>query len=323
MMNDQGDRGSMMKTIAGRMLGMTWLCVACLGLLLSSSSALEPKQGSASIPNGKGEVTIALDSYGLKVFTYRPKTYSAAKGPLVMVFHGHGRNPDGYRDHAMGLGDECGGLVVAPFFDEKQFPGQTYNHGNVLAHGKVQPKDKWTFSLIPKLIEKIRTMEGRTEMPYYLLGHSGGGQFVERLMAFAEMKPIRAVAANPGSHLFPNRQLDFPYGFGGLPEVLSGDNALKAYLAAPLSLYLGTADIDPNHPQLDKSKAAEKQGLHRLARGRQCYEQAKDLAAAKGWDFKWRLVEAPEIDHSAGKMFGHPACRDALFGKHAPKQPSK
>jgi poly(3-hydroxybutyrate) depolymerase len=307
----------MMKTTVGRMLGVTWLCVACLGLLLSPLSGQEPKQRDAVIPDGKGEVTIAIDSYSLKVFTYRPKTYAATQGPLVLVFHGYKRQPDTYRDHALGLGDECGGLVVAPYFDEKQFPGQTYNHGNVLDHRVVQAKEKWTFSLIPKLIEKIRTMEGRGEMPYYLLGHSGGGQFVERLMAFADLKPIRAVAANPGSDLFPNRQLDFPYGFGGLPEAISGDNALKAYLAAPLTLYLGTADADPDHPQLDKTKRAEKQGPHRLARGRQCYQLAKDLAAAKGWDCNWRLVEAPAIDHSAGKMFGHPACRDALFGKIA------
>jgi poly(3-hydroxybutyrate) depolymerase len=312
-----------MKTTAMRMLG-AMLCVACLGSLMLPAPAQEPKTQDERIPNGKGEVMIALGSYRLKLFTYRPKNYRAATGPLILVFHGHSRNPDSYRDHAVGLGDECGGLIVAPFFDEKQFPGQAYNHGNVMAKGVVQPREQWTFSLIPKLIDKVCTMEERAEMPYYLLGHSGGGQFVERLMAFTELKPVRAVAANPGSHLFPNKTLDFPYGFAGLSDALSGDNALKAYLAAPMTLYLGTADTDPNHPQLDKSKLAEKQGPHRLARGRQCYELAKDLAAARGWDFKWRLVEAPEIDHSAGKMFSHLACQDALFGKRAaPKLPSK
>jgi len=314
----------MIKTNVARMLGMVWLCVVCLGVLLSPLLAQEPKLRDTVIPNGKGEATIALDPYSLKVFTYRPNNYSVTKSPLILVFHGQSRNPDSYRKHAIGLGDECGGLVVAPYFDEKQFPGRAYNHGNVLDDGAVQPRDKWTFSLIPRLIEKIRTLEGRRDMPYYLLGHSGGGQFVERLVAFAELKPIRAVAANPGSHLFPTRELDFPYGFGRLPQALSSEKALKAYLATPMTLYLGTADTDPNHPQLDKSKPAEKQGSHRLVRGRQCYQLAKDLAAAKGWDFNWQLVEATQIGHSAEKMFSHPACRDALFGKRAaPKQPPK
>jgi poly(3-hydroxybutyrate) depolymerase len=293
-----------MKTIL-RLVLCAWAVLASAGVCLADPAA---------IPNGKGEVMISLDAYNLQLFTYRPKNYSPARSPLLLVFHGHGRSAGGYRDHAMALGDECGGLVVAPFFDEKQFPGETYFHGNVLAHGVLQPREKWTFSLVAKLIEKIRSMEGRTELPYYFLGHSGGGQFVERLMALTDLKPIRAVAANPGSHLFPGQELPFPYGFGGLPESLANDAALKSYLAAPLTIYLGTADTDPNHPELDKTEPAEKQGPHRLARGHACYEAAKKLAAAKGWSFQWRLIEAPGIAHSAGKMFSQPACRQALFG---------
>jgi poly(3-hydroxybutyrate) depolymerase len=282
-------------------------------------SAAERQPATTRIPSGKGELTIPVDAYKLKVFTYRPKNYSADVGPLLMVFHGHSRNPDAYRDHAVELGDACGGLVVAPYFDETQFPDRAYNHGNVLVQGKVQPKDKWTFSLVSKLIEKIRASEGRAEMPYYLLGHSGGGQFVERLMALTELKPIRAVAANPGSHLFPSRELDFPYGFGGLPQTLSDDNALKAYLAAPLTIYLGTADTDPNDPDLDRSKTALQEGPNRLVRGHRCFDLAKELAAIKGWDFNWRMAEATGVGHSAGKMFSQSACNEALFGTHGPK----
>ena len=291
-----------------RLLLSVWMSLLACGVVRADSDR---------IPDGKGVITIPLDSYELKVFTYRPKSYSAAKGPLFVVFHGHSRNPSDYRDYATGLAEECGALVVAPFFDEKQFPGGAYNHGNILAHGVVQPKEKWTFTVVPKLIDKIRTMEGNAGMPYYLLGHSAGGQFVERLMAFANLKPVRAVAANPGSHLFPSSDFAFPYGFGGLPVALSNDAALKSYLAAPLTLYQGTADTDPNHPLLDKKPTAEKEGPHRLARGHACFEAAQALAAAKGWDFQWRLVEAPGVAHSGGEMFDHPACREALFGARA------
>lgn len=291
---------------------------ACVVLLLPLG--LQPTAGADDhrFGNGKGEATIAVEPYRLKVFTYRPANYSATSSPLLLVFHGHSRNPDSYRDHAVELADACGGLIVAPFFDQEQFPGQAYNHGNVLADGVAQPKDKWTFSVVPKLIEKIRSIEGRRDMPYYLLGHSGGGQFVERLMALADLKPVRAVAANPGSHLFPTTRLGFPYGFGGLPATLSDDRALQAYLAAPLTIYLGTADTDPDDPLLDKSKTARLEGPYRLARGRNCYDLARALAREKRWKFNWRLVEAPGVGHSAGKMFGHPACEQALFGADMP-----
>ena len=90
--------------MAGRMLEVMWRSGACLGLLLAPLPAAETKQQDALIPKGKGEITVSVDSFTLKVFTYRPKTYSPAKGPLLVVFHGHGRNPDSYRDHAVCAG---------------------------------------------------------------------------------------------------------------------------------------------------------------------------------------------------------------------------
>ena len=50
---------------------------------------------------------------------------------------------------------------MAAFFDEKQLTGRVYNHGNILAKGVVLPKDRWTFSVVPKLIEKIRAIKSR------------------------------------------------------------------------------------------------------------------------------------------------------------------
>jgi poly(3-hydroxybutyrate) depolymerase len=264
-------------------------------LLMACAAFSSSRAETDRIPDGKGEIMISLDAYNIKVYTYRPKTYSAAKSPMLVVFHGHSRNPETYLENASLLGDKNGVLVLAPDFDEKQFPSGAYNHGNVIVHGVVQPREKWTFSLVPRLIEKFRGMESRPDMPYYLLGHSAGGQFVERLMVFTDLTPVRAVAANPGSHLFPSRTLKFPYGFGELPSTLGGDDAIKAYLAKPLTIYLGTADTDPHHPLLDKKEEAERQGSYRLARGRHCYEAGKKLAESKGWTSRTKVERCSRI----------------------------
>jgi inosine-uridine nucleoside N-ribohydrolase len=276
---------------------------------------VERLTGKSSILTGSGKIVVTVSGRELEVSTYRAKNYAENQGPMIVVFHGIGRDAAGSRNSARGLAEECGGLIVAPHFSEKMFPGDRYPHGNVMEHGKVLPEEKWAFSLVPPLIEKIREMEGRPEMPYYLLGHSAGGQFVERLMIFTHLTPVRAVAANPGTHTFPTREMRYPYGFGGLPEDLSNERVLKTYLAAPLTLDLGMADIDPNHSKLDKSRPAEKQGPHRLERGRRCFQTAKKLAGEKGWAFNWKLVETPGVGHSAAKMFKHPECRQALFGE--------
>ena len=154
-------------------------------------------------------------------------------------------------------------------------------------------------------------------MPYYLLGHSGGGQFVERMAGFLLTDARRIVAANPGTHLFPTKEFDYPYGFGDFGkkhEKLSDHAALKRYLAQPLTLFLGTADTKRDAP-LDLSDTADKQGANRHERGRNAYSTARRLAEEERWEFNWRLVEAKDVGHDEIAMFAHPNCETALFGK--------
>lgn len=274
-------------------------------VLASISAHAEP------IVVGKGNLEVVCNGKPITVFTYKPKTYR--DGPLLMVFHGVNRNADDYRDAAMMIADQLGCVVAAPLFDKKRFPKEAYMRGNVVTKaGEVHPRSEWTFPMVLTIIDDLRAREGKPKWPYSCIGHSGGGQFLERLAAFQPSEAQRIVASNPGSHVFPRRDWSGGYGFGGLPEELSNDEALKRYLAAPLTLYLGTADNDPHHPELDISEAAELQGPHRLARGRACFEEAQKLAKEHGWPFNWRKVETPGIGHDSRKMFAAKEVIEAL-----------
>jgi poly(3-hydroxybutyrate) depolymerase len=286
------------------------------GLASPSESGAGDKPKPHKAPPGLGELHLRLGEYKFKVFTYRPKNFDPKHGPMVLTFHGQARDAEHYRDAAVKLARQCKGIVVAPLFNKEQFPGQKYVHGNVMAKGKALPESEWAFSLVPKLIEEVRKIEGRPRMPYYLLGHSGGGQFVMRLMAFTKLEPIEAVAANPGSLLFPTTDLPYPYGFGQLPDSLGGKERIKRYLAARLTLYSGTADTDRNHPKLDRSPEAEKQGPHRLARARNAFSLARKVALAEGCKCEWRHVEARGVGHNGPRMLDHPRCLVALFDRH-------
>ena len=112
------------------------------------------------------------------------------------------------------------------------------------------------------------------------------------------MKPVRAVAANPGSHLFPTREMAFPYGFGGLPERLADEKVLKAYLAVPLRFTSARPTLTP--ARRASTQAGRRSGKGRRGcRGHRCFEMGQQLARAKGWPFHWRLVEASGVGHSA------------------------
>ncbi|MBL9186936.1 MAG: alpha/beta fold hydrolase [Opitutaceae bacterium] len=275
--------------------------------ILLSAAPLPKGPGSVECPNGTEPITL---------FTYKPPTYKS--GPLLVVCHGVGRNAEDYRNFAITLAERFGAIVVAPLFDTQRFPSARYQRGGLVgADGKAQPPEAWTYAAIPRIVAHVRALEGKSgdALPYYLVGHSAGGQFLVRLAAFMPGEAVRIIAANPGSHLFPTRDQAFGYGFGGLPDELSGDDVIRRYLAAPLTFYLGTDDIYPR-PSFDDSAAGMKQGANRLERGRNCFEAALKLAAERGWAFNWRKVETPDIGHDAAFMFAAKEAGDALFGKN-------
>ncbi len=265
------------------------------------------------LPSGIGRFEFASVTEPITVFSYKPPSYR--EGPLLVVCHGVARNAEDYRNFAITLAERFGAIVVAPLFDSQRFPSLRYQRGGlVTADGKAQPPEAWTYAFIPKIVAQVRALEGKPALPYYLIGHSAGGQFLVRLAAFLPAEATRIVAANPGSLLFPTREQKFGYGFGDLPVELSSDEVMRRYLAAPLTLYLGTGDITPEH-SFDTSAAGMVQGPHRLARGRAGFEFARKLAQERGWVFNWRKVETPGIGHEAAFMFAAKEAGDALFGK--------
>lgn len=266
---------------------------------------------AAPIPAGISSQEIATTGGTLKVFTYKPSLYK--DGPLVLVFHGVNRNAEDYRNFAIAVAERFKVLVAAPLFDKERFPADAYIRGGLLnKDGSLRPREQWTYALVPQLVEALRKGEGKPDLPYFLLGHSAGGQFLARLAAFYPTEAKRIVAGNPGSHLFPRRDWDFGYGFGKLPAEISDDAALQRYLASPLTIYLGTGDILTDSENLDKSPEALRQGAFRLARGRACFEFAQKLATERGWAFNWRKVETPGIGHDGGGMFAAPEMAEAL-----------
>ena len=282
------------------------------GLILASVLA---RVSANPIPSGPSQYILPNEGEAIQVFCYKPPTYDG--GPILVVIHGSDRDAENYRNDAISVAERCEMLVVAPLFDQARFSDERYKRGcGVTKDGRLQPRDRWTFNVIVRLVADVRAKEG-SRVPYYMLGHSGGGQFVAKMAMFMPDEAVRLVAANPGSNVFPDRKEAFPYGLGGLPDALCDDDALRRYCAAPLTLYLGTGDVYQNASDgFDFSAAAMRQGPVRLARNHRFFEIMRKLAADRGWPFNWRLAETPDIGHSGAKMFHAPEIQDALLGKN-------
>jgi poly(3-hydroxybutyrate) depolymerase len=267
---------------------------------------------AAPIPFGSSQIEVGTGTNAITVYTYKPGNYH--DGAVLFVFHGVLRNARDYRDDCLAIAERFNLILAAPLFDTNRFPGSAYQRGGLFKHGVLQAQTNWTYSLLPGIINDVRQRENNPKLPYYFIGHSAGAQFLMRLAAFSPLEARRIVVANPGSDLFPRRDWKYGYGFGGLPQELSDDDELQRYLSAPLTLYLGTADTDPQDPELDRSPAAELEGRFRLERGRSCFEYAQRLAQEHGWKFNWRKVETFGVAHDAKTMFAVEEIGDALFG---------
>lgn len=288
------------------------LSLVVLFIVAVAARSQTPAAPPSDVPVGKAALHVDLGKIELDVFTYRPEKWGGER--ILFVMHGVLRNADEYRDHAVSMGDRFGALVVAPKFDAERFPSRCYQRGGILREdGTAARPEDWTYARIPELLLAIRERTGRKDAQLFVIGHSAGGQFVMRMSAFLDTGAVRLVAANPGSALFPTRDMKFGYGFGGLPDELASDDRLRRYLAAPLTLFLGTADDAPDE-DFDGSVEAMQQGGGRHQRGLALYWMARTVAAERGWTFGWRLVEAPGVGHDHEKMFEHANCAAALFG---------
>jgi hypothetical protein len=261
-----------------------------------------------AIPPGAAEMTVTVDGAPLRVFTYRPD--GCAVSGILLVFHGLERDARGYRNSAEPLGRQLCVVVAAPLFDAARFPNWRYQRGGIVHDGKVEPMQSWTVDFVPGLVDWVRAAEQRPDLPYALIGHSGGGQFLSRVAAFQPVTATRIVIANPSTWVLPSLDTPAPYGFGGVYDAAQGEAALRRYLAAPITVLLGQEDTGSK--DLAVGDEAEAQGGTRLARGQNAFRAAEATARAHGWTFNWRLAFVPGVGHSARLMFSSVQALEAL-----------
>lgn len=282
-------------------------------ILLMALGVLHAAGDLFAFSSGKGQIDVLVRDRPITVFTYRPK--DCEHPTLLFAFHGLGRKAGNMRNNAIKLADQTCLLVLAPLFDRERFPNWRYHRAGVVKKGHVQPRERWTAPIVDELIAWGRRFAGDPKIPYMLFGHSAGGQFLSRLSAYSAPANVeRIVVANPSVHVLPSLTEVAPYGMGGLFEKDQSEDRQRAYLALPLTIYLGSRDTGKKN--LVRNEAARRQGRHRLARGQNVYNVARSLAESRGWFFNWRLVVAPGVGHSSKAMLKAPSAALA-FGLEA------
>ena len=246
----------------------------------------------------------------MDVWTYQPSNYNASSRVLIVI-HGARRNAKTYMSSWIDAAEKHNVLLIAPRFTKRAWPkSRNFNLARLMDKKKrLRPISKTAFATVERIFDAMIIRYRNRQTAYYLYGHSAGGQFVHRMVMFHTTARIKAaVAANAGWYTMPTNLVNFPYGLGNTG--LSG-SYLKPAFARSLMILHGQDDDDPDHSSLRRNKRADRQGKHRLARGRTYFAQAKRQAAWLGYPFRWQLLELPGVEHNHRQTI--PAAAKLLF----------
>ena len=267
----------------------------------------------------------------------------------VLVLHGRLRNADVYYRSALTAQAAAGDagkstIMIVPQFlaridiDAYHLPDDVLHwslegwEGGDAAEG---PQPASSFDALDAILARLADRHLFPDLRQVVVaGHSGGGQVVQRYAIAtkgeAALKEkniaIRYVVANPSSYAYfsadrPERQIaaacpgynNWKYGMEARPPYLASASAAELeqrYVARQVIYLLGTSDINPDHPALDKSCMAEAQGPYRYARG---HAYAAAMAARDGGTPNHRLWDVRGVGHDGDKMLTSPCGLAALF----------
>lgn len=285
------------------------LFLGALCVVFTASLVAAPEKLAA----GKGRFDFKdWDGPALPVWYHSPKSLKPST-PVLFVMHGQTRNGDEYRDQWVGLAEKYGFLLVVPTFSKADFPeSENYNFGNVFTKdGQRRVASQWGYTAIERIFDHVKAAARVTAPTYYIYGHSAGAQFVHRMPFFLPgARVAKLVPANAGAYMLPDFEVPFPYGLKGSGISEAG---VKGALQKPVVVLLGDADNDPNHKSIPKAPEAQKQGLHRFARGLNYFKLASEQSVRLGVPFGWKIATAPGVSHSNTNMAAFAA--EQLFGK--------
>ncbi len=246
----------------------------------------------------KNEDEIIFDGISnVPIFTYTPPNLPD-NAPIFFVIHGANKTANSYRDYCKSLADEFQAMIVAPLFDYK-----SYSKGGTGKPGT------WSFSNATILFDKIA---GKRD--YFLIGHSGGSQFIDRYIVKENSNVKGIIMANAGTYVFPKMTWDWPYGYGNATPSIDLIQVCERIFKIPTVIYLGEQDTkhDAEQGVLDSSPEANLQGLFRFSRGENYFEFCQSVALENNMEFNWIKLTAQGIGHNAPKMFNNEQMKNAI-----------
>lgn len=304
------------------------ICPHCNMKLIKKSDLKEEKElvlNQINIQEGSGEFLIeggkAKKDKTVKVFYHKPKNYGASS-KILMVIPGAGRNGDSYRDAWIDESEKYSLLILSPMYQESEYGFDDYHlcgliNGSNLKNNieyvedtniaklneekfnfKFNPNsDEWIFNDFDRIFDLAAEALNSTQTTYDIFGHSAGGHILHRLALFHENSNAdKILASNPSFYTLPTFDYSFPFGLKDSPIE---QESLKSAFKKKLVVFLGELDNEnETGGTFLRSKSADEQGFHRLARGKFFFKRAKEIADEFEYEFNWQIAIVPDVGHN-------------------------
>ncbi len=242
----------------------------------------------------------ALSSYSVPVWVVLPTKYSASS-KFITAMCGINRDASGIATYWVPFANANNYVIAAPEFNSTEWSSDAYILGNMFTgssgSGTLNPKTKWSFTIVEEIHRELYTACGLTDSTYELWGHSAGGQFVHRLAFFLpDILISRYIAGNSGWYSCPDLSVAFPWGAQQKLLGLTTDDLL-AFSRQNLVIMRGTADTTRDSA-LNTDPNSDAQGLNRYTRAGYFYNSGSLINTS----LKWKLIDVPNVAHDDQKM---------------------
>ncbi|OEK09560.1 hypothetical protein A8C32_12720 [Flavivirga aquatica] len=274
--------------------------------------------GSFQITGGAGH-----ENDTITVYYHKPKNFTP-KSKVLMIIPGSGRNGDSYRDSWIKTSEKHSVLILSPAYAKKDYSYLGYHLGGIAkdrdiknaftfvknSNQVIMDEEKaifeynddarqWIYPDFDRIFNLVKNRVKSQQKKYDMFGHSAGGQILHRfVLMHPNSKADRILASNAGSYTLPDMETNYPCGIKNVNHL-----DLKKAFKKRLVLFLGELDnANENGGILLRSITTDKQGLHRLARGKYFYQYGLKISKDHKNKFNWTLKVIPNVGHNQRKM---------------------
>lgn len=203
-----------------------------------ASLPLAPGASAADTP-ASGERRRLADDPLQPYWLFVPESASArgADAPLLVCIHGISRNAGAMARGFMPWARRLGCILVAPHFSARRFP----DYQRLGRTARLGPGGRADLTLM-RIVHEVRATLGLECVPWFMFGHSGGAQFVQRFVLVHPREVARYALSAAGSYAWPDANRPFPFGCGPSPHFADLRPDLDALVHIPGLVLVGTHD---------------------------------------------------------------------------------